>query len=222
MRSGTGPAVTPQPGRLYRTGNASLVFVLAVDTGGDAKAVVLEGGHGQPGMHGSVSGSAYNVAATGVYQGSQPSSRLLGMALEAEIATPKDLLPCSVAASECGFEWLFDPEMPMRFVRPITGRAFYQTLNASLVFVAAHPDPDGEFKTIVLRGGHGIEELGGAAQSELYFVDSVGTFCVGSVKAKECAATKLGAASGMSLDRELAVVGRDFLVALPAYGPSSG
>jgi hypothetical protein len=210
MGRGARQTVNPQAGRAYRTGNDSHVFVTSVGSDGDAKAVVLEGGHQQIGMRGAEPGSFYTVTAKGEYHGSLPTSRLLGMALEVEIDLPQVCSLWNSPKTECTFAWLLTPDFTKQHELRTSGRSFYQTLNGSLVFVMTHPDPSGAYKSIVLLGGHGVDTFMGEKPTEVYLVDSAGTYCFSSEKARDSSPAKLAAASGMSLALRLTDEGMNF------------
>lgn len=59
--------LVPQEGKMYRTFNGSVVFVLAIDIDGEGKCVVLRGGHGMSPTKGESVGDTYMVTPSGWY-----------------------------------------------------------------------------------------------------------------------------------------------------------
>lgn len=195
--------VKPMASRLYRTSNRSLVFVTSVDGNGDAKAVVLEGGHRDAALPGERPGSSFDLMPTGEYCSKLSSSRLLGMLLQMEIEVREVSELCSAPQRECSFNWLLQQELANAHTLKTVGGSFYQTLDGSVVYVTCKQDADGEYKAVVLSGGHGIDQLRGTTATDFFFVDSSGTYCLASELAKKATPAKIAAASGMSLARRL-------------------
>ena len=180
-----------------------MVFVTSVADDGDAIAVVLEGGHQVATLMGEKPGEPYNLAASGDYRSTQAAGRLLRMSLQAEIEVPQVTDLCSSPQRNCSFNWLLESEFAKRHQLKTVGGSFYETLDGSVVYVIAVPDADGEYKAIVLSGGHGIEQFRGSKPADFFYVDSCGAYCLASKLAKESSPVRIAAASGMSLARRL-------------------
>jgi len=189
----------PQAGHLYRTANESLVFVTSTTGYGGIRAVVLEGGHQDDSLPGNKPGTTLELDSDGRFECSAPTRWLLGMSLLVEVDIPNVTAHWSRPETRCTFDWLLSQEADWpNESRSVVG-GFHLTLNGSMVYVLSHADDDGEHKSIVLSGGHGVSSYPGEKVAESYHVDSVGRFCLGSKSANETALLKLAAASGMSL-----------------------
>jgi hypothetical protein len=199
------PHVAPEAGAFFWTGNRSLVLVLAIDSDGDGRVLVVEGGHGDSCARGDHPGSCYLVNASGHFRSDSPISSLFGMDLQekaaVEFAAPNPL----ALTSDGTFTWLWHMAEHTPRTLPSNPRGFFRTLNNSLVFVTG----DGAKPSLcatVCSGGHAVKELNGTKPNERYALTSSGQFLVSAEKAKALPAASLALASGMSLAASLPLI----------------
>lgn len=200
------PHVAPEAGTFFWTGNRSLVLVLAIDSDGDGRALVVEGGHGDSCARGDYPGSCYLVNASGHFRSDSPISSLFGMDLqekaELEFAAPNPL----ALTPDGTFAWLWQMVEHTPSTLPSKPRGFFRTLNNSVVFVTGDEAKPSLCAT-VCSGGHAVKELNGTKLGERYALTSLGQFLVSAEKAKALPAASLALASGMSLAASLPLVG---------------
>ena len=200
--------IPPEKNCFFLTRNNSLVYVLSIDSDGDAKALVVTGGHGEEGdLRGRKPGVSYMLNRQGRYYTRYPSLSMLGMDLARKTNVRFGIATTFSEQVDSHGQWLLqnNQERSCVPVRP----GFFRTFNNSIVFFSKDDAKKSLPNAIVCSGGHGISELPGTQSSEKITLTIDGLWLADFSLAQRVPAQTLALAGGLNLAEFLPLAGDD-------------